>query len=181
MDIEAKLKYLSIHAPDINEHLYTLKKYARECDTVVELGIAKPVSTWAFIAAKPKKLISVDVVHPIDRGSTLEDVEQACKENEIDFKFHLEDSRKVMLPEHDLLFIDTLHKYEVIREELRVQTSNTKKYIIFHDTVTFGAIDEFGGGPGLNKAIDEFLVSHPEWAVKEVFTNNNGLTILEKR
>jgi len=33
---------------------------------------------------------------------------------------------------------------------------------------------------GLWKAIEEFLSTHTEWKLKEKFTNNNGLTILEK-
>jgi hypothetical protein len=33
---------------------------------------------------------------------------------------------------------------------------------------------------GLKPAIDEFLAAHPEWTVKEVFTNNNGLTVLQR-
>jgi hypothetical protein len=33
---------------------------------------------------------------------------------------------------------------------------------------------------GLKRAIDEFLSESPEWVLTEKFTNNNGLTILEK-
>jgi hypothetical protein len=34
---------------------------------------------------------------------------------------------------------------------------------------------------GLIPALEEFLVEHPEWEVCEVFTNNNGLTILKRK
>ena len=33
---------------------------------------------------------------------------------------------------------------------------------------------------GLMKAIFEFLSQNNNWKIKEIFTNNNGLTILEK-
>ncbi len=33
---------------------------------------------------------------------------------------------------------------------------------------------------GLKPAIDEFLENNSNWKIKEVFTNNNGLTVLEK-
>ena len=33
---------------------------------------------------------------------------------------------------------------------------------------------------GLQKAITEFLEANPAWQVKEVYTNNNGLTILKR-
>ena len=45
------------------------------------------------------------------------------------------------------------------------------KYLMFHDTTLC---------PPLNQAIDEFLKANSNWKIKEVFTNNNGLTILEK-
>jgi len=63
---------------------------------------------------------------------------------------------------------------------LNIQSSKAKKYIIFHDTISFGNKDEFGEGPGLCPAIAEFLKTHPEWKEKETYTNNNGLTVLHK-
>jgi hypothetical protein len=33
---------------------------------------------------------------------------------------------------------------------------------------------------GLWPAVEEFLVDHPEWVLKERYTNNNGLTVLER-
>lgn len=169
---------------DINEHLPTLRRYAESCDIVVELGVRYIVSTWAFVVAKPKKLISVDIVnpdtHPDSRGYRVQHIQSACSENGTDFQFIMEDSRKVDLPEHDLLFIDTLHNYEMLKEELRVQAPKTRKFIIFHDTTLFGQQDEQGQGLGLIKAIQEFLSTNPDWSVKEIYHNNNGLTVLVK-
>ena len=34
---------------------------------------------------------------------------------------------------------------------------------------------------GLWPAVTEFLETHPEWYLKERFTNNNGLTILARK
>lgn len=34
---------------------------------------------------------------------------------------------------------------------------------------------------GLEKAITEFINNNPDWQIKEIYTNNNGLTILEKK
>ena len=175
---------LSTTPSDINEHLPTLRRYAERCDVVVELGVRYIVSTWAFVAAKPKKLISVDIVdpdtHPAGKGCRLEHVQQACRETGTDFQFLLEDSRYADLPEHDLLFIDTIHNYAVLKEELRIQSPKTRNYIILHDTVAFGYRNEVGRGPGINKAIKEFLAANADWQVREVFPNNNGLTVLAK-
>lgn len=172
-------EFLCSKPSDINEHLPTLKKYASECETIVELGVRSVVSTWAFVSARPKKIISVDIVHPSHYGSSLDAVYLCCFNEKIDFNFIASDSRKVTLPEHDLLFIDTLHNYSVLKEELKWNAQKTKKYIIFHDTVTFGDKDEQGIGFGLNKAINEFLLENPNWNIKEKFENNNGLTVLK--
>ena len=49
------------HLPsDINEHLPTLKFYGEDCETIMEMGVRSIVSTWAFLASKPKKLYSLD-------------------------------------------------------------------------------------------------------------------------
>jgi hypothetical protein len=34
---------------------------------------------------------------------------------------------------------------------------------------------------GLQPAIDEFLAMNSDWVVHEVFTNNNGLTVLKRK
>lgn len=169
---------------DIYQHIPTLRRYAEESDVVVELGVRWVVSTWALAAARPKTLVSLDLKHPSNWNAAeeLNKVRAACVENGIQFSFVEGDSRTYNIPECDLLFIDTLHDYEVLKEELRVQSVKTMKYIIMHDTVSFGSKDESTGtGRGLNSAIVEFLAANPHWRVKEVYTNNNGLTVLERQ
>ncbi len=168
---------------DINEHLPTLKMYAEKCETILELGVRGIVSTYAFLMGKPKKITSVDIDDP--RG----DVElclSLAKKNNIDLSFVKADSRKWGSPEDnfDLIFIDTLHQYSVLKEELKKQGNKANKYIIFHDTATYGTKDEGGsrsGFPqGLLPAINEFLEKNTHWKKHEVFKNNNGLTVLKK-
>lgn len=49
---------------DINEHLPTLYKYSKECESILELGVRSAVSTFAFLKglvdnnSKRKTLIS---------------------------------------------------------------------------------------------------------------------------
>lgn len=166
---------------DINEHLPTLRRYAETCETVVEMGVRGVISTWAFVVAKPKKLICVDIIHPSSVAPIAFDkVVKCCSDQGTEFSFLLGDSRTVDLPPHDLLFIDTLHDYAVVKEELRVQSPKTKSFIVFHDTSLFGNHNESGGIGGTNPAIQEFLANNPVWTISEVFHNNNGLTILVK-
>ena len=174
---------------DINEHLPILKKYAVGCDTVVELGVRWVVSTFAFLAAKPNKLISVDIKHPSEWGGQ-ESFNQAilfAKELNIDFEFIQQSSLNVILPKHDLLFIDTWHCYRQLLNELNRHHKSVNKYIILHDTTLFEYIDETAyGEPGTGKeiglwpAIEKFLNENKQWGIKERNTNNNGLTVLEK-
>lgn len=163
---------------DINEHLPTLRKYADECDHITELGTRYGNSTIAFMAAQmnqKKRLITYDVAHnpKIDFLITL------GEKNELDFVFKLENPQEI--EETDLLFIDTDHHVEQCSKELALHHSKVRKYMIFHDTTTFwenGQGHDSGGG-GLRYAIEPFLESHPEWKIKERFTNNNGLLILQ--
>ena len=101
---------------------------------------------------------------------------------------------------YDITFIDTWHVYGQLKRELTKFSKITNKYIIMHDTT----IDEIEGETirvgwdankqsaesgipveeirkGLMYAINEFLHDNPDWYVKEVFTNNNGLTILARK
>ena len=45
----------------IQPFLPVLKNYAKKCDHITEFGINQVISTWAFLDAHPKKLISVDI------------------------------------------------------------------------------------------------------------------------
>jgi glycosyltransferase involved in cell wall biosynthesis len=184
---EQKVLFLKRHptaAADIKEHLDTLVHYASKCDTIVEMGMRSIVSTWAFLAGKPKKMVSVDIAHPdtysfIPGSSTLEEVESQCRMNDIEFEFKLSDSRTVKIPECDLLFIDTLHDEDQIRAELEAHASKAKRYIIFHDTTTFASIGETQGKPGIWQPIYELLMTQ-DWRLVQRFNNNNGLTIIER-
>jgi len=185
---------------DINQHLPTLYFYALECSSIVECGVRGVVSSWAFLNGlvkddKPKKymlndLYPCDVTNLLDAAKGL-NVDIQCKWiNDIELKLD---------QNYDLLFIDTWHIYGQLKRELNHFKDNINKYIIMHDTTVDG---EFGetlrtnmdglkqsqetGIPldeiykGLMPAIYEFLTDNPNWVIKEIFENNNGLTVLER-
>jgi hypothetical protein len=172
MIAQEKYEYFCTLSSDINEHMPILKKYAKECEHVTELGVRGIVSTWAFLAAKPKKLVSVDIVYPETFDGNLQEVYDAAKEINVDFKFILGDDLKISLEETDLLFIDTLHTMEQLNKELSKLGSKAKKYIILHDTYSC----RFQLGP----AINVFLAINSNWKIHQTFINNNGLTILKR-
>ena len=149
------------------------------------MGVRDVVSTWSFLASKCKRITAIDCAL-MDEGR-LVIAHKAAKEVGIDFEFVLGDTRELEIEPCDLLFIDTLHTYVQLVKELELHGNKSRKYIIFHDTKTFGHRDELqcthctGRGPGLQPAIDEFLEANYHWKVLEVFTHNNGLTVLERR
>jgi len=175
---------------DINEHLPVLKKYSEECQHITEMGVREAFSTYAFMMGKPEKLVCIDIM-PIDEAK----VAKLCVDNNIDFKFILNNTTKIDIEETDLLFIDTEHNYLQLKTELLMHANKAKKYIIFHDTVTFGHRDSNAYGcyvnlecidsddsqkQGLIPAINEFLEKNKNWKMHEHYTNNNGLMILKR-
>lgn len=165
---------------DINEHLPTLYEYAKKCETVAEFGVRDVCSSYALAYAKPKKLICVDIETNIYTNNFV----QMCENEGVNIKFDQADTLNYELESVDLLFIDTLHTYSQLSEELKIHHSKVKRYLIFHDTISYGTTNEHNTPDkkqGLVPAIKEFLQEHPEWKEVCTYTNNNGLTILERQ
>jgi hypothetical protein len=164
-----------------NEHLPTLKRYTEECKHVTEFGVDHVVSTWALLAGNPDKVVSYDQ----RRLSEVEHLLDVTSKEKCNFTFVEQSTLECVIEETDLLFIDTLHSYKQLSQELERHHSKVKKYIIMHDTVTFGEMSDEAEGrrsaPGLNQAIRDFQAAHPEWKTYEVYYNNNGLTILKRQ
>jgi hypothetical protein len=171
--IEEKYQKLCNQRSDINEHLPTLKRYAEQCDSIVEMGVRSIVSTWALLAGKPKILVSIDIEDPSKYGGDIWEVYDAANEAGVNFSFVKGDSLTVTTPEIDMLFIDTLHTKEQLAQELERHHTQVRKYIAMHDT-------NLEGDNGMREAINEFLDAHPEWAVEENFDNNNGMCFLKR-
>lgn len=163
---------------DIEQHMPTLKKYAEECDHIIEMGVGLVNSTYALLMGKPKKMISYDF-----QPQLVSHIKDLVK-NDTDFEFIVADTRFIEIDETDLLFIDTAHDYRQLKIELAKHADKSKKYIILHDTTTFEFSDENDnqqpGIKGLWPAIEEFLTMNPRWVIHERYTNNNGLTILKR-
>lgn len=186
---------------DINEHLPTLYKYAMESNVILELGVRNCVSTWAFALGlaqnsnEHKKLIVNDIME-----CDIRNLEKAFLKTNMKLEKYWQNDLTLDLQEKvDLLFIDTWHIYGQLIRELEKFHSLVNKYIILHDTTTYATRPEPARHAiikhsmkesnitkdeikkGLKPAVDEFLAKHSEWTVKEIFTNNNGLTILERK
>jgi len=199
--IVKKYNKLCQQKSDINEHLPTLHKYASQCESIIELGIRGVVSTYALIygllcnKSSNKKMLLNDIV-PCNMSELL----QFTAKLKIDIKCEWMNDLDLEIKEnYDLTFIDTWHVYGQLKRELDKFSKVTNKYIIMHDTT----VDDYKGetirkkmnatkqsfetgiplheiNTGIMPAITEFLENNKNWKMKERFTNNNGLTILEK-
>lgn len=187
---------------DIHEHLPTLKKYASECNTIAEFGVRGGDSSSALLlglkenANNVKKAYFGVDINPCPITATMNTF---ATDNQIEYTFIQCDSASVTIPDVDLLFIDSWHIYGHLIRELNNSCDKVAKYILMHDTT----VDEWDGesircgwdinsqakksgypkeeiAKGLWPAIEDFLAAHSEWKLKERFTNNNGLTILER-
>jgi hypothetical protein len=187
--IETKYMELVGIPSDINEHLPILREYSEKCNHITEMGVRVPTSTWAFLTSKPKKMISYDIVN----APGIDEVKSIANENQLDYQFIIDDVLQIDMEQTDLLFIDTLHTYNQLSSELKLHSHKVNKYIILHDTVTYGFIDEqiydhasyyikssSKSKSGLRYAISEFLNQNLDWVIDREYLNNNGLTILRK-
>lgn len=163
---------------DINEHLPTFKRYAAQCSSVTELGVRNIVSLWAWLDSKVPTIRAYDLLQPPEEN--LRYAEAYAVENSIDFKFTQADVLQTVLEPTDLLFIDTWHVYPQLVQELKLHGEVASKFMMFHDTTLYARRGEDGSVRGLQDALDEFLLETDSWKVREVFTNNNGLTVLER-
>ena len=199
---KTKFYALCSKSSDINEHLPTLYKYSNDCESVLELGVRGIVSSWAISYGllnnnKEEKYHFINDLNECDIN------EIYSKSLETDIKIEhkwINDLELVFDRNFDMVFIDTWHVYGQLKRELEKFSKVTNKYIIMHDTT----VDEYAGETircgwnaheqskntgipveeitkGLWPAVEEFLILYKnEWKLKERFSNNNGLTILEK-
>jgi hypothetical protein len=169
----------------INEHLPILRDLAKQCKHITEMGVHEGISTRAFLC-EDVVLRCYDLTH----YPRITELIKIAKESGKDVEYFKADVLEVDIEKTDLLFIDTWHVYEQLKQELELHASKVKKYLVFHDTQTFGTsghdtsmTSHYNGKVGtlgLLPAIIEFVIEHPEWKFKIHKTNNNGLTVLEK-
>lgn len=174
IDFEKEFNIACGRDTDINEHLPILSLLAEECQHVTELGVGWAQSTRAFLR-HDIELHSYEITP----APWIEEYFQDAKRAGRRVTLHVADTRQVEIAPTDLLFIDSLHVYEQVKEELRLHAAQAKKYIVFHDTTLYADRGEFNGR-GIWPAIQEFMDSHPEWQLVKRLTNNNGLTILHR-
>ena len=170
-----RFRRLCGEAHDISEHLGLLRGLAMDpsVQTIVEIGFRTGVSATA-LATAGKPLHCYDI-EPCTSGVN------KLKKLAPNFNFTRGDSHRFTIPKCDLLHIDSLHTYRHLRQELRLHHAACSKWLVLHDTATFGLKGKDGSQAGLLAAIREFLADEGKaWSAHLRLLNNNGLTLLQR-
>jgi len=195
-NLDLVLAKLKSNPSDINEHLDTLQNLSSLCDSVIELGVRGGVSTNALLAGKPNKMKSFDIN---SIGSLEQAFNEYANDKNISWKFFNENCLTTNnIDNCDLLFIDTFHSFKQISCELLLHGNKARKYLVFHDTVSFGHNEELGeiqlqylpeslrqfclslpDTKGIMPAIESFMLLFPQWKIDQHYQNNNGLLVLK--
>lgn len=173
--LEREYTFACSNKTDINEHLPILKELAETVTSVTEMGTRDGQSTRAFLTTDVKL-----TAYDLELDETVNNLFIIAKLQGKNVNYIQADVLNINIEPVDLLFIDTWHTYDQLKQELALHGNKAKKYLAFHDTHTYGLTDEGGSSGGLLPAIIEFLVDNPHWRFKIYRKINNGLTVLER-
>jgi cephalosporin hydroxylase len=170
---------------DINEHLELLRLLSSQCEHVTEFGMRGGMSTTALLAGQPKTFITWDIDPAAVISQVTANLFNTSAGGRTTFQPRVGNTLEISVIEPtDMLFIDSLHTCKQLIAELVRHadpvTNNVRKYLAFHDTVTFGEVSEDGTEPGLRAALRHFQRNHafPVWKLVVDRPNNNGLCVL---
>eukprot|EP00759_Apiculatamorpha_spiralis_P023230 PhF_6_TR27123/c0_g1_i5/m.39534 len=184
---------------DIQMLLGILGAYVDDVNSVVELGSRHGRSTAIILQSAPPRYVTVDlfITGPV---SSLRKHGQKCRpwSNPDDYFAVQGNDLGIPIPfadtKFDVLFLDTLHASYHLEKELKLYPQHVKRYMIFHDSISFRTVDEKYEGiienrtektkswRGLHVAFEDFLRSNrDEWVEAMSYTHNNGLYVLRRR
>jgi len=160
-------------------HLPALRALATRGANAVELGVKRGASTTALLLGC-RKVISYDIVET----KQARELEKLAGES---WSYRIQDSRTAEPTVADLLFIDSLHTYDQVKAELAQHGDSVRRYIAFHDTITFGSVGAEGetgrhsmGTLGIRPAIDEWMIRNPHWHIMSHDVHSHGLLVLRR-
>lgn len=141
-----KFRAMCNTASDINEHLPVLFRYAKQCNSALELGVRGCVSSWAISAGllENKNGIRKKIFMNDSRECQIGELIDILEPLAIDVKYEWKNDLEIEFgtdEKYDMVFIDTWHVYGQIKRELEKFSSIATKYIIMHDTT----VDEVDG------------------------------------
>jgi hypothetical protein len=170
---------LTINSQEWSEHCKPrnemLMQLASEVESVGELGVNQGTSFCFLMLQKPKKIVGVDISLKKWRLGSMTSMAleplalEFMKENPMEYKmYECSSTNTKCVNDLDMLHIDSLHHPNHLQQELDIHASRVNRYIAFHDTKLKNR--ETTGEYALWKVVDRFLNDHPEWELKEHYT-----------
>lgn len=163
----------------MSHHMPALRALAMECRNATEFGVKRGGSTVSLLLGC-RRVTSYDIV---DTPQSARIKALACGW----WDYRVQDSRTAIPHYTDLLLFDSLHTYDQLKAELAQWGSHARKYMVFHDTVTFGEVGADGetgkhddSKMGIMPAIVEWMADHPEWQTLSHDQESHGLLVLRK-
>lgn len=168
----------SVNKSDISAHLPLLKYFASQCNHITEFGMREGNSTAAFIMglnSVHKKLVSYDFMrHKIHHMGIFQNLPCQWEFRQMDIV-----SPGWEIDYTDFLFVDDLHTYAQVRDELKQHGHKVKTYLGFHDTWSQGVTSlDRGGEEGIVRAIEEYTYNKFTLIYETLF--NHGLRIYKR-
>lgn len=174
----------------IQPHLPRLRALAEGCGTAVEFGVRRAMSSSALLLGADH-VISYDVIE-IHEAAELARQWPA-------WEYRIGDSRFAPVTTCDLLFLDSRHTFGQVDAELTRHADAVRRWLVFHDSVTFGSVGADGEtgalqwtyrpgngsvppeALGIRPAIDALMIRDPSWRIAAHYTDSHGLLVLERR
>lgn len=171
-------------------HLPRIRALAEGLDLCVEFGVKHGASSSALLMGA-KRVLSFDLVQ-----SPRADALRLIVGERWDYR--IADTRTVDIPPCDLLLVDSLHTYDQVKQELDRHADKVRRFLIFHDVITFGSIGADGEtgkhlwtytpgqsvppwALGIRPAIDQLMMGDPSWIIHAIYPDSHGLLVLTRR
>lgn len=164
-----------LNSPDIRGHLRYLNGLASTCSHVTEFGVRWGSAASALISGC-MTYRGYDIVETPEARQLIDAAVAEGRDARLIIMSSLDAHD---MENTDLLLIDSLHTHAQAAAELAMHHHRVSRYIVLHDTETFGTVGE-DGGPGLWPAVGSFLLGHDNWRIAERFFHDHGLTVLER-
>lgn len=145
-----------------------IKRRLRGCHSYTEFGINQGATLAAALLEVPRMVRAYDIklgwykeaAHLFDAYSDERGVDYAATES---------NTLDCIIDPVDVLYIDTLHEYEHLAQELARHGDKARRFIIFHDTRT---------QPGLKRAVQEYAKGG--WSIVTDCDINVGFMTIER-
>jgi hypothetical protein len=158
------------HKPDYMLVHAEIKEKMKECDSYTELGVNQGATLAAAMLENPKIVRAYDIsLMPYNKAK--HHFESYAADYSINYNVVEGDTLTSTLEQVDLLYIDTLHRYDHLTKELALHGNKANKYIIFHDTQA---------QRGLKQAVQEYVQKNPEWTIVTDCQDNVGFMTIGK-